>query len=127
MENILTPNAPQPAGLYSQAMVHNGLVYIAGQLAIDAATGERRLDSIEEQTEQALKNVVAIAEAAGSDLNHILKTTVYVTDINLWGQVNETYAKFFGEHRAARAVIPVKDLHYGFLIEIEAIAAVKEK
>lgn len=127
MENILTPNAPQPAGHYSQAMVHNGLVYIAGQLAIDAATGERRLDSIEEQTEQALKNVVAIAEAAGSDLNHILKTTVYVTDINLWGQVNETYAKFFGEHRPARAVIPVKDLHYGFLIEIEAIAAVKEK
>jgi 2-iminobutanoate/2-iminopropanoate deaminase len=126
MEKILTPNAPQPAGHYSQAMVHNGLVYIAGQLAIDAATGERRLGSIEEQTVQALKNVVAIAEAAGSDLNHILKTTVYVTDIDLWGQVNEAYAKFFGDHRPARAVIPVKDLHYGFLIEIEAIAAVKE-
>ena len=126
MEKILTPNAPQPAGHYSQAMVHNGLVYIAGQLAIDAATGERRLGSIEEQTVQALKNVVAIAEAAGSDLNHILKTTVYITDIDLWGQVNEAYAKFFGDHRPARAVIPVKDLHYGFLIEIEAIAAVKE-
>src|SRR5215208_3991557 len=120
MEKILTPNAPQPAGHYSQATVHNGLVYIAGQLAIDAATGERKLSSIEEQTEQALKNVVAIAEAGGSDLNHILKTTVFVTDINLWGQVNEAYAKFFGDHRPARAVIPVKDLHYGFLIEIEA-------
>jgi 2-iminobutanoate/2-iminopropanoate deaminase len=127
MEKILTPNAPQPAGHYSQATVHNGLVYIAGQLAIDAATGERKLSSIEEQTEQALKNVMAIAEAAGSDLNHILKTTVFVTDINLWGQVNEAYAKFFGDHRPARAVIPVKDLHYGFLIEIEAIAAVKEQ
>ncbi len=127
MEKILTPNAPQPAGHYSQATVHNGLVYIAGQLAIDVATGERKLSSIEEQTEQALKNVMAIAEAAGSDLNHILKTTVYITDINLWGQVNEAYAKFFGDHRPARAVIPVKDLHYGFLIEIEAIAAVKEQ
>ena len=126
MEKILTPNAPQPAGHYSQAVVHNGLVYVAGQLAIDATTGERKLGSIEEQTEQTLKNVAAIWEAAGSDLNHVLKTTVYITDINLWGAVNETYAKVFGDHRPARAIIPVKDLHFGFLLEIEAVAAVKE-
>jgi 2-iminobutanoate/2-iminopropanoate deaminase len=126
MEKILTPNAPQPAGHYSQAIVHQGLVYVAGQLAIDPATGERKLASIEEQTEQTLKNVAAILEAAGSDLQHVLKTTVYITDISLWGQVNEAYAKVFGEHRPARAIIPVKDLHYGFLIEIDAIAALRE-
>lgn len=126
MERILTSNAPQPAGHYSQAIVHQGLVYVAGQLAIDPATGERKLASIEEQTEQTLKNVSAILVAAGSDLQHVLKTTVYITDISLWGQVNEAYAKAFGEHRPARAIIPVKDLHYGFQIEIEAIAAVKE-
>lgn len=126
MKKILTPSAPQPAGHYSQAIVHQGLVYVAGQLAIDPATGDRKLASIEEQTEQTLKNIAAILEAAGSDLQHVLKTTVYITDISLWGQVNETYAKVFGEHRPARAIIPVKDLHYGFLIEIEAIAALKE-
>ena len=125
MEKVLTPNAPQPAGHYSQAIVHNGLVYVAGQLAIDPATGERKLASIEEQTEQTLKNVAAILEAAGSDLQHVLKMTVYISDIDLWGAVNETYARVFGDHRPARAIIPVKDLHYGFQIEIEAIAALK--
>ncbi len=127
MEKILTPDAPQPAGHYSQGIVHQGLVYVAGQVAIDPVTGEKKLSSIEEQTEQTLKNVAAILEAAGSDLNHVLKTTVYITDINLWGQVNEAYAKVFGDHRPARAIIPVRDLHYGFLIEIEAIAALKEE
>ncbi len=125
MEKVLTANAPQPAGHYSQAIVHNGLVYVAGQLAIDPATGERKLASIEEQTEQTLKNVAAILEAAGSDLQHVLKVTVYISDIDLWGAVNETYAQVFGEHRPARAIIPVKELHYGFKIEIDAIAAVK--
>jgi 2-iminobutanoate/2-iminopropanoate deaminase len=127
MEKVFTANAPKPAGHYSQGIIHNGLVYVAGQVAIDPATGERKLASIEEQTEQTLKNVAAILEAAGSDMNHVLKTTVYVTDIELWGQVNETYARVFGEHRPARAIIPVKDLHYGFKIEIEAIATLREE
>jgi 2-iminobutanoate/2-iminopropanoate deaminase len=127
MKKILTPNAPQPAGHYSQGIVHQGLVFVAGQVAIDPETGEKKLSSIEEQTEQTLKNVAAILEAAGSDLHHVLKTTVYITDINLWGQVNEAYAKVFGDHRPARAIIPVRDLHYGFLIEIEALAALKEE
>lgn len=123
MDFILTPDAPQPAGHYSQAVVHNGLVFVAGQLAIEPHTGERKTGSIEEQTEQALKNVAAILQAAGSDLTKVLKTTVYISDIELWGQVNAVYAQFFGEHRPARAVIPVGNLHHGFLIEIEAIAA----
>jgi len=122
---ISTPNAPQPAGHYSQAIVHDGIVYVSGQLAIDPATGEKRLGSIEEQTEQALRNVAALLEAAGSDLAHVLKTTVYIADISLWGRVNAVYARCFGEQRPARAVVPTKELHYGFLIEIEAVAAVR--
>jgi 2-iminobutanoate/2-iminopropanoate deaminase len=126
MKTISTPRAPTPAGHYSQAIVHGGLVYVAGQLAIEPTTGEKRLGAIEEQTEQVLRNVAAILEAAGSDLAHVLKTTVYIADISLWPRVNAVYAQFFGEHRPARAVVPTRDLHYGFLVEIEAIAAVRE-
>ncbi|MGE0128905.1 MAG: RidA family protein [Blastocatellales bacterium] len=124
MKTVLTPNAPTPAGHYSQAVVHNGLVYVAGQLPLNPKTGEKKLGSIEEQAEQTLNNVRAILQAAGSDLNRVLKMTVYISDISLWGKVNEVYTRVMGEHRPARAVVPVKDLHHGFQIEIEAIAAV---
>jgi 2-iminobutanoate/2-iminopropanoate deaminase len=123
IKRIYTPNAPKPRGHYSQATVYNGLVFVAGQLSIDPKTGEKKLGSIEEQTEQALSNVHAILEAAGSDWSRVLKMTVYVSDINLWDAVNKVYSRVLGEHRPARAVIPTGDLHYGFLIEIEAIAA----
>lgn len=123
---IKTADAPAPGGHYSQAIVHNGLVFVSGQLSIDPHTGEKRLGSIEEQTEQTLKNVAAIVRAANSDLSRILKMTIYVSDINLWSAVNTVYARFMGEHRPARAVIPVGELHYGFLIEIDAIAAVND-
>lgn len=123
---ITTLNAPAPGGHYSQAVVYNGLVYVSGQLSIDPQTGEKRLGSIGEQTEQALKNVAAILKAANSDLSRVLKMTLYVADINLWGAVNAVYARVLGEHRPARAVIPTGELHYGFLIEIDAIAAIKD-
>ena len=126
MREISTPDAPEPAGHYSQAVVYNSLVYVSGQLPIDPKTGEKRIGSIEEQTEQALKNLAAILQAAGSNLNQVIKTTVYISDIELWGRVNEVYAKFFGEHRPARAVVPTKNLHFGFQIEIEAIAALNK-
>jgi 2-iminobutanoate/2-iminopropanoate deaminase len=124
MEVVLTSKAPAPAGHYSQAIVHDGIVYVAGQLPINPETGEKLIGTIEEQAEQALKNVHEILKAAGSDLNHVLKTTVYVSDIELWGRVNAVYAEFFGDHRPARAVVPTRELHYGFQIEIEAIAIV---
>jgi 2-iminobutanoate/2-iminopropanoate deaminase len=127
MIEISTPNAPQPAGHYAQAIVHNGLVYVSGQLPVDPASGEKRLGSIEEQARQALENVAAILEAAGSGLDRVLKTTVYVSDIALWGRVNAVYAAFFGGHRPARAVVPTRELHYGFQVEIEAVAAVPER
>ena len=123
---VLTPNAPIPAGHYSQATVHAGVVYVAGQLSIDPATGERKLGSIEEQTERTLLNVQAILEAAGSDFAHVLKMTVYVADIAHWGAVNAVYTRMLGEHRPARAIIPTRDLHHGFLVEIDCIAAVRD-
>lgn len=126
IRTIQTEKAPIPAGHYSQAVVYNGLVFVAGQLAIDPQTGEKKLGSIEEQTEQALKNVSEILKAAGSDLNLVLKMTVFVTDIELWERVNEVYSRVLGEHRPARAVIPSRDLHHGFLIEIDAIAATED-
>jgi 2-iminobutanoate/2-iminopropanoate deaminase len=123
IKRIHTTDAPQPGGHYSQALVHNGLVFVSGQLSIDPQTGEKKLGSIEEQTEQALNNVAAILKAANSDLSQVLKMTVYVADIELWAAVNAVYARVMGDHRPARAVIPTGPLHYGFLIEIEAIAA----
>ena len=121
---IQTPNAPKPGGHYSQGVVHNGLVFVSGQLAIDPVTSEKKLGSIEEQTEQALANVHGILKASGSDWDKVLKMTLFVSDINLWGAVNEVYIRVLGENRPARAIIPCGPLHYGFLIEIEAVAAV---
>ena len=124
MKLISTDRAPAPAKHYSQAVVHNGTVYVAGQLPIDPKTGVKCLGSIAEQTEQVLENLAAILEASGSGLDRVLKVTVYISDISLWGGVNAVYAKFFGDHRPARAVVPTRDLHHGFLIEVEAVAAV---
>ena len=123
MEEVFTSKAPKPAGHYSQAIVHGNLIYVSGQLPIDPVTGEKRIGSIEEQTEQSLRNVSEIIKAAGSSMDHVIKTTVYISDIGLWERVNEVYKDFFGEHRPARAVVPTKDLHYGFQIEVEAIAS----
>jgi 2-iminobutanoate/2-iminopropanoate deaminase len=126
IQRIETPNAPKPAGHYSQGVVYNGILYVSGQLSIDPKTGEKKIGSIEEQTEQALNNVHGILKAAGSDWDRVLKMTLYVTDINLWDAVNKVYIRILGEHRPARAVIPTGPLHYGFLIEIEAVAAISE-
>jgi len=125
MEEILTAKAPKPAGHYAQAIVHGNLIFVSGQLPIDPMTGAKRIGSIEEQTEQALRNVSEIVEAAGSSMDQVIKTTVYISDIQLWERVNEVYSGFFGEHRPARAVVPTKDLHFGFQVEIEAIASVQ--
>lgn len=125
MEKIRLSNVPEPKGHYSLAVVHNNLVFVSGQLATNPETGEEITDSIEAQTEQCLRNVERVLLEAGSDLNHVLKFTVYVSDENLWGAVNETYKRILGEHKPARAIIPVGKFRGRFLIEIEAIAAVK--
>lgn len=124
MEFISTSEAPIPAGHYSQAVVHNGVIYVAGQLAIVPGQTEHRVGSITEQTEQTLRNVQAILRAAGSDLDRVLQMTIYISDIALWGEVNAVYQRVMGAHRPARAVVPVKDLHHGYQIEIQAIAVI---
>jgi 2-iminobutanoate/2-iminopropanoate deaminase len=126
LKKIKLPNAPEPKGHYSSAVVHNGLIFVSGQLAINAETGEEVTGSIEAQTEQCLRNVEAVLLTAGSDLNHVLKMTIFVSDENLWGAVNETYKRILVEHKPARAIIPVGKFRGDFLIEIEAVAAVKE-
>lgn len=124
MRHISTDKAPPPGGHYSQGVVHAGTLYVSGQLPVEPGTGERKLGSIEEQTRQALENMAAIVRAAGGGLEDVVKVTLYVSDIELWGRVNAVYSVFFGEHRPARAVVPTKELHFGFQIEIEAVAAV---
>lgn len=126
MEKIKLPGAPEPVGHYSSAVVHNGLIFVSGQLPRDAVSGEVETGAIEAQTELALRNVEQILIAAGSDLNHVLQFTIYVSEMELWDAVNATYARVLGEHKPARAIVPVKDLHFGTKIEIQAIAAVKE-
>ena len=125
MNSISTENAPPPAGHYAQAIVHDGLVFVSGQLPIDPKTGEIRGGEIEEQTVQALKNLQAVLDAAGSGIDRVLKATVYVSDMNLWGRVNAVYAEFFGPHKPARAVVPTRSLHHDVLIEIDAVAFVR--
>lgn len=123
MQFISTQDAPRPGGHYSQAVEHQGVVYVAGQLPIVPETGEKCLGTVEEQTERTLLNLEAVLKAAGSGRDRVLRVTVYVSDISLWGRVNAVYGEFFGDHRPARTVVPTRDLHYGFLVEIDAVAA----
>ena len=124
MEKIKLPNAPEPVGHYSSAVVHNGLIFVSGQLPTNHTTGEVETGAIEAQMELALQNVEAILKEAKSDLNHVLQMTIYISDLEDWGAVNEVYKRVLGEHKPARAIVPVKDLHFGTKIEIQAIAAV---
>jgi 2-iminobutanoate/2-iminopropanoate deaminase len=126
MEKVKLPNAPEPKGHYSSAVVHNGLIFVSGQLPRNAVTGEVETGAIELQTELALRSVEDILVAANSDLNHVLQFTIYVSEMDDWDKVNEVYARILGEHKPARAIVPVKDLHFGTKIEIQAIAAVRD-
>ena len=126
MKFIQPSNQPQPKGHYSPGIEHKGIVYVSGQLPMDLETRVPFTGPIEEQTELALRNVEAVLLAAGSDLGHVLQITIYVSDMELWGGVNAAYARVMGDHRPARAIVPVKDLHFDTKIEIQAIAAVKE-
>ena len=126
MRTIHTHDAPTPAGHYSQAVVHGGLVFVAGQLPIDPQRRDQPAGDVAQQTERVLRNVESILRAAGTDLAHLVQVTVYVSDISLWGEVNRVYSAVLGDHRPARAVVPVKDLHHGYLLEVQAVAALPE-
>ena len=117
------PRIPSPAGHYSPVIEHGGALYISGQLPMDQATKEVP-DGVEAQTKRALDNLENLLLAAGSDRDHVLQVRIYVSDIDLWDAVNRTYADWFGDHRPARAIIPCGELHFGCLLELEAVAAV---
>jgi 2-iminobutanoate/2-iminopropanoate deaminase len=122
MHSISTPLAPEPAGHYSQAMKHLGLVFVSGQLPLDPVTRQIVPGGIEAQVRQTIENVKQILLAAGSDLNGVLKSTIFITDEKYWPEVNRIYTECFGNHKPARAVIPCGELHYGALLEMEVIA-----
>jgi 2-iminobutanoate/2-iminopropanoate deaminase len=124
MQPVAIPNTPPPAGHYSPGMVHNGFVFVSGQLPIVPGQTEHKIGTIEEQTEQCLRNVERVLVAAGSSLRHCVQMTIYVSDGDFWSRVNATYAKVLGDHRPARAVVPVKELHFGYQIEIQAVGVV---
>lgn len=123
MRIIATDRAPAAGGHYSQAVEHDGIVYVAGQLPFVPGDPARRLEGFEAQARQALANVVAIVEAAGSSRERLLRVTVYIADMADWPAFNAIYAQVLGTHRPARTVVPVGPLHHGFLVEIDAIAA----
>lgn len=124
MKIITHPDIPTPAGHYSPVTEHNGTLYISGQLAKQADGSIP--EGIEAQTEVVLDKLNLLLACAGSDRNHVLQVRIYIPDVALWGQVNEVYSRFFGQHRPARCIVPSRELHYGCLIELEAVACVKD-
>jgi len=123
IDRITTPNAPKPAGHYSQAVRFDDLIFVSGQLPV-SLEGKARADlSFEEQVRVALGNMLAITKAAGSGPDRVLKVTAFIVGVDNWPAFNRVYAELFGESRPARSVVPVASLHHGCLVEVEAIAA----
>lgn len=125
MRLIQTDKAPIPAGHYSQAVVHGDTVYVAGLVPVEAGTNNKVFGEIEVEAAQVFHNLEAILAAAGSSRAQVLRCTVYITDIGLWPRFNAAYAAFFGDHKPARTVVPVPELHHGFKVELDAVAFVK--
>ncbi len=122
MEFVSTERAPRAIGPYSQATVSDGLVYTAGQIALDPDTGEIVAGGITEQSERVFANLRAILDAAGTDLQSVLKTTVFLTDMADFKAMNDVYARAFGDHRPARSTVAVAGLPRGVSVEIEVVA-----
>lgn len=123
-EIIQTDNAPKAIGPYSQAIRTDAMVYTAGQIGLDPATTELVGGGIEEQTRQVLSNLRSVLEAAGSSLEYVVKTTVFLKDMNDFPKMNTIYAEYFGENPPARSTIAVAGLPKGGLVEIEAVALI---
>ena len=120
---VATDGAPRAIGPYSQAVIHGGLVYTAGQIALDPDTMEIVKGGITEQTERVLDNLQAVLKAAGSDFAGVLKTTVFLRDMADFAAMNEVYARRFGSHRPARSTVAAAGLPRNVLVEIEVVAA----
>ncbi len=124
MQIVHTKEAPRAIGPYSQGIRAGGLLFTAGQVGFDPATGELVDGGIAEQTRRVLENIRAILEAGGSSLGQVAKTTVFLVDMADFALMNEVYAQVFGEHRPARSTVAVAALPRGARVEIEAVAAV---
>ena len=131
MKTVLTDAAPKPGGHYSQAVIANGFVFVSGILGLpaDAAPGaaqpgRAQPPSFEDQAALCFANLRAVLAAAGSSMDRVVRTTVYIADVALWPDANRLYAAAFGPHRPARTIVPTGPLHYGLSIELDAIALV---
>ncbi len=120
-EKIYTKNAPEAIGPYSQAVKINGLVYTSGQIALNPETGEVETSTIEEQTLQVMKNLKAVLEASGTNMDNVIKTTCFLVDMNDFAKFNEIYAQYFTQ-KPARSCVAVKTLPKNVLVEVECIA-----
>jgi 2-iminobutanoate/2-iminopropanoate deaminase len=125
MERIQTDAAPAAIGPYSQAVVHGGIVYTAGQIALDPATMELVEGDVARQTERVFENLTAVLNAAGASLASVVKTTVFLRDMGDFVAMNEVYGRYFGDHRPARSTVAAAGLPKNCAVEIEAIAVVE--
>lgn len=121
---VTTDRGPKPIGPYSQGVKANGFLYLSGQVALDPRTNEMLTGDIRQQTERALENIKGILEAAGSNLHHVVKTTVFLKDMNEFPQMNEVYGRYFTTAPPARSTVQVARLPKDALVEIEVIAAI---
>jgi len=119
---IQTSDAPAPIGPYSQAVLANGFLYVSGQIAINPATGELNQSSLAEETQQVMRNLHAVLLEAGFGFEHILKTTIFLSDMSLFNEVNEVYGSYFLKDFPARETVAVKGLPKGVNVEISVVA-----
>ena len=124
LEYVHTENAPAAIGPYSQAIITDGWVFCSGQIPLDPQTGEMLTGSVAEQTELVLSNLRSVLEAAGSSFDDVVKTTVFLSDMNTFAEMNDVYARHFGEHRPARAAVQAAALPKFCDVEIECVARV---
>lgn len=123
---INTPNAPAPVGPYNQSVAYNGMLFISGQIALDPPTGNLITSSIEEETHQVMKNIKAVLTEAGLTFEHVLKCSVFVSDMNDYAAINGVYAQYFNENTApARELVEVGNLPKFVNVEISVIAAME--
>jgi 2-iminobutanoate/2-iminopropanoate deaminase len=122
LKTVVTDHAPKAIGPYSQGIVANGFLFTAGQIAIDPATGQVIAGDVRAQTDRVLQNLASVLAAAGASWRHVVKTTVFLHDMNDFPAVNETYANVLGDARPARSTVQVSGLPRGVLVEIDAIA-----
>lgn len=123
IEMIRSPETAPPGGHYSAATAFGDLVFVSGQLPVQPDGTHDAYASFEEQARRALANLLAVVRAAGSGPERVLKVTAYVVGMENWPAFNRVFAEAFGDARPARAIVPVPPLHYGYLVEVEAIAA----